>query len=120
MKFVYICKKKAMKYASQDYAENMFGSSYVSQFLKKRKKKDAEAAETVTCTRDEGGHACGEERGEVRAGGDVKEGKTSSGSKGERNVVLTEKQAVKRAKEFEEFREKEKKKHSVKTDRSKF
>lgn len=116
---MYICKKKAMKYASQDYAENMFGSSYVSQFLKKKKKKDAEAAETVTCTRDEGGHACGEERGEVRAGGDVKEGKTSSGSKGERNVVLSEKQAAKRAKEFEKFREEEKKKHSVKTDRSK-
>jgi len=113
-----------MKYASQDYAENMFGSSYVSQFLKKKKekekkeKKDKEAAETVTCTRDDG-HACGEERGEVRAGGDVKEGKKSSGSKGEKNEVLTLKEAARRAEYMENFREKEKKKHSVKTDRSK-
>lgn len=107
-----------MKYASQDYAENMFGSSYVSQFLKKKKKKDKEAAETVTCSRD-GGHACGEERGEVRAGGDVKEGKKSSGSKGEKNVVLTPREAARRAEYMENFREKEKKKHSVKTDRSK-
>jgi hypothetical protein len=104
--------------ASKDYMENMFGASYVSQFLKKKKKKDAEAAETVTCTRD-GGHACGEERGEVRAGGDIKEGKKSSASKGEKNVVLTQKQAEKRAKKFEEFRQKEKEKHT-KVAKSKF
>jgi hypothetical protein len=91
--------------ASQDYRDNMFGASYVSQFLKKKKKKDAEAAETVTCTRD-GGHACGEERGEVRAGGDVKEGKTSSATGGEKNKVLTPKQAAKRKEEMEEKRKK--------------
>ena len=104
--------------ASKDYMDNMFGASQISQFLKKKKKKDKESAETVTCSRD-GGHACGEERGEVRAGGDVKEGKTSSSSKGEKNKVLTPKEAARRAEYMENFREKEKKKHSVKTDRSK-
>ena len=100
--------KKSPMEASKDYMENMFGASYVSQFLKKRKKKGEGSKDEVTCGRDDD-KACGAERGEVRQGGDIKEGKTSSGSKGEKNVVLTEKQAAKRKKEFEEFREKEKK-----------
>jgi len=97
-----------MLYASEEYMDNMNGISYVSQFLKKRKKKGEGSKDEVTCGRD-GDKACGEERGEVRQGGDVKEGKTSSGSSGEKNEVLTQKQAAKRKKEFEEFREKEKK-----------
>jgi len=97
-----------MRYASEEYMDNMNGVSYVSQFLKKRKKKGEGSKDEVTCGRDDD-KACGEERGEVRQGGDVKEGKTSSSSKGEKNVVLTQKQAAKRKKEFEEFREKEKK-----------
>ena len=36
---MYICKKSSME-ASRDYAENMFGASYVSQFLKKKKEKE--------------------------------------------------------------------------------
>lgn len=89
--------------ASKDYADNMFGSSYVSQFLKKRKEKAAK--EEVSCGRDDA-KPCGDERGEVRAGGDVPEGKTSSSTGGEKNEVMTKKQADKRAKEFEENRKK--------------
>lgn len=87
--------------ASQDYRDNMFGASYVSQFLKKKKKKDDE----VTCGREDA-KPCGEGRGEVRAGGDVEEGKTSSATTGEKNKVLTAKQAAKRKEEFEENRKK--------------
>jgi hypothetical protein len=89
--------------ASKDYRDNMYGASYVSQFLKKKKEKAAK--EEVSCGRDDA-KPCGEERGEVRAGGDVKEGNTSSSTGGEKNVVLTKKQADKRAKEFEENRKK--------------
>ena len=96
----------------------MNGVSYVNQFLKKRKKKGEGSKDEVTCGRDDD-KACGEERGEVRQGGEIKEGKTSSGSKGEKNVVLTQKQAEKRAKKFEEFRQKEKEKHT-KVAKSKF
>jgi hypothetical protein len=72
------------KTASRLYAMNQMGMSTNGP---KRPKKGKESSETVTCTRD-GGHACGEERGEVRAGGSIKEGKTSSGSRGEKNKVL--------------------------------
>jgi hypothetical protein len=78
--------------ASKDYRDNMYGASYVSQFLKKRKEKAAK--EEVSCGRDDA-KPCGEERGEVRAGGSVKEGKTSSSTGGEKNKVMTKKEAAK-------------------------
>jgi hypothetical protein len=84
--------------ASQDYRDNMFGASYASQFLKKKKKDDE-----VTCGRDDA-KPCGEGRGEVRAGGDVEEGKKSSGTGGEKNKVLDPKEAAKRKKKMEEDR----------------
>lgn len=81
----------------------MFGASYVSQFLKKKKR--GESKDEVSCGREDA-KPCGEERGEVRAGGDVKEGKTSSATTGEKNKVLDAKEAAKRKKEFEENRKK--------------
>ena len=37
--------------ASQDYRDNMFGASYVSQYLKKKKKKDAKDQEVgMSCS----------------------------------------------------------------------
>jgi hypothetical protein len=97
---------KSKMMASRQYTANMFGMSNGDP--KKGKKGGKESAETVTCTRDSsgGGHACGEERGEVRAGGSVKQGKTSSSTGGEKNVVLTKKQADKRANKFEKARAK--------------
>jgi hypothetical protein len=90
--------------ASKDYMDNMFGASYVSQFLKKKKKEKA-AKEEVSCGRDDA-KPCGEGRGEVRAGGDVPEGKTSSSTGGEKNKVMSVKQKEKREKEFAENRAK--------------
>ena len=58
--------------------------------------------------------------GESDAGSKSYSVKTSSGSKGEANKVLTKKQAEKRADKMEKFREDEKKKHSVPSNRSKF
>jgi hypothetical protein len=106
-----------MDSASKDYRDNMYGASYVSQFLRKKKKGEASKDE-VTCGR-EGDTSCSAGRGEDRQGGDIKEGKTSSGSKGEANKVLTKKQAEKRAEEMEKFRQKEKEKHT-KVAKSKF
>jgi len=94
--------------SSKDYMDNMFGASYVSQFLKRKKEKEAKekaSKEEVDCGRDDA-KPCGEGRGEVRAGGDVKEGKTSSATTGEKNEVMSLKQKEKRAKEFEENRKK--------------
>jgi hypothetical protein len=86
---LHIFVKKRVMAASQDYRDNMFGASYVSQFLKKKKKNDE-----VTCGRDDA-KPCGDERGEVRAGGDVEEGKKSPSAGGEKNEVLDPKEAKK-------------------------
>jgi len=85
--------------ASKDYRDNMFGASYVSQFLKKKKKDDE-----VTCGRDDA-KPCGEGRGEVRAGGDVKEGKTSSATTDKKNEVLDPKEAKKWGKKIGQVKE---------------
>jgi hypothetical protein len=104
----YICKKKAMKYASQDYRDNAYGMSYTSQFLKKGKRgKDGSADNPekveVGC---EKGKEC-----PATAGGDgpsrqSNEGSGSTGknkgAKGEKNEVLSAKQKEKREKEFAE------------------
>lgn len=102
--------------ASKDYRDNMFGASYVSQFLKKKKKKDQEVS--MSCSH-EGCAAYQSGGGGSDAGSKSYDVKTSSGSKGEANKVLTKKQADKRAEEMAKFRESEKKKHSPVT-RSKF
>ena len=92
--------------ASKDYRDNMYGASYVSQFLKKKKKKE-EKEEGMSCSE----HGCaaynsgggGSDAGTVS----YKEGGSgNSGSKGAANVVLTKKQADKRAEEFEKNRKK--------------
>ena len=99
--------------ASKDYRDNMYGMSMVNQFLKKKKKKE-EKEEGMSCSE----HGCaaynsgggGSDAGTVSYKGGSSN--PASGSKGEANKVLTKKQADKRAKEFEKFREEEKKKHT--------
>lgn len=95
--------------ASKDYMDNMFGASYVSQYLKKKKKKEQEVS--TSCSH-EGCAAYQSGGGESDAGASSYKVKNVSGSGGEKNVVLTKKQADKRAKEMEEFRAKEKAKHT--------
>ena len=101
-----------MKYASSDYAANMSGSSYVRQFLNKEKRKPKEKAESdqdvnMNCSADHGCSAFDSGGGVSNAGSSsYKEGSTSSGTGGEKNEVLTKKQAEKRAKEFEKNRQK--------------
>jgi len=93
--------------ASKDYMDNMFGASYVSQFLKRKKEKEAKekaSKEEVDCGRDDA-KPCGEGRGEVNQG-KIGEVKTSSATTGEKNEVMSLKQKEKRAKEFEENRKK--------------
>jgi hypothetical protein len=102
--------------ASQDYMENMFGTSYVSQYLKKKKKKEQEVS--MSCSH-EGCAAYQSGGGESDAGSKSYATKSVKGAKGEGNVVLTAKEAEKRKKEMEKFRESEKKKHTPVT-KSKF
>ena len=92
--------------SSQDYKDNMYGMSMVSQFLKKKKRKE-EKEEGMSCSE----HGCaaynsgggGSDAGQTS----YKEGGSgSSGAKGAANVVLTKKQADKRAEEFEKNRKK--------------
>lgn len=99
--------------ASKDYMDNMFGASYVSQFLKKKKKKE-EKGEGMSCS-EHGCAAYDSGGGQSNTGASSYKMKNSSGSGGEKNVVLTKKQADKRAKEMEEFRAKEKAKHAPKS-----
>ena len=96
--------------SSRQYAANMFGMGNGDPV-----KGNKQSKETVTCTKEKSGRACGAERGEVRAGGSVKEGKKSSGTGGERNKVMTRKQQIRRSKEMEAFRAKEKEKHTPKS-----
>jgi hypothetical protein len=107
-----------MDYASQDYRDNMYGMSGVQQFLKKKKKKDSDEAVKADC-----GKADGEECGATLGGNETvrkaPEKKKNPYAKGEKNEVLTKEQAAKRKEEMEEFRRKEKEKHSQ-SDRSKF
>jgi hypothetical protein len=111
--------KKSSMEASQDYRDNMFGASYVSQYLKKKKKKDAKDQEvSMSCSKD-GCAAYDTGGGGSGAGSKGYTVKTSSASTGEKNKVLTPKQVAKRKEEMEEFRRKEKEKHSPST-RSKF
>ena len=89
--------------ASKDYSDNMFGASYVSQFLKKKKKKDQEVS--MSCSE----HGCAAYEsggGGSDAGSSRYKQKDSSGPKGEKSKVLSKKEADKRAKEFEENRTK--------------
>jgi len=102
--------------ASKDYTDNMFGASYVSQYLKKKKKKDQEVS--MSCSH-EGCAAYQSGGGESDAGAKSYATKNVKGAKGEGNVVLSKKQADKRAVEMEKFRQEEKKKHSPVT-KSKF
>lgn len=98
--------------ASKDYMDNMFGASYVSQYLKKKKKKEEKEQEVSMSCSHEGCAAYQSGGGESDAGASSYKMKNNSGSKGEKNVVLTKKQSDKRAKEMEEFRAKEKAKHT--------
>ena len=87
------------KTASRVYAMNQMGMG------PKPRRGNKKSSETVTCTSEKPG-SCGMERGEVRRGGSVKEEKKSSGVSGERNKVLSKKQADKRAVKFAENRAK--------------
>lgn len=87
----------------------MFGASYVSQFLKKKKKKDQEVS--MSCS-EKGCAAYDTGGGGSGAGSNSYAVKTSSGTGGVSNKVLTPKQAEKRAEKMEKFRESEKKKHT--------
>jgi hypothetical protein len=69
------------KLASQQYSMNQMGMG------PKPRKGNKKSSETVTCTSEKPG-SCGMERGEVRRGGSVKEAKTSSATKGVKNVVM--------------------------------
>jgi len=93
--------------SSQDYKDNMFGMSMVNQFLKK-KKKGEEAKETVTCSRDDSGHTCSDERNETRRGGSIDEGKGAVAGGGvgggKPNEVLSPKQAEKWGKKIGEVK----------------
>lgn len=111
--------KKSSMEASKDYRDNMFGASYVSQFLKKKKKKDAKDQEVGMSCSEKGCAAYDSGGGGSNTGSKSYTVKTSSATTGEKNKVLTPKQAAKRKEEMEEFRRKEKEKHSPST-RSKF
>ena len=108
-----------MDSASKDYRDNMYGASYVSQFLKKKKKKDEKDQEVSMSCSEHGCAAYDSGGGGSNTGLSSYASKTSSGSKGESNKVLTKKQAEKRAEEMEKFRQKEKEKHT-KVAKSKF
>jgi hypothetical protein len=104
----YICKKKAMKYASQDYKDNAYGMSYASQFLKKGKRgKDGSADNPdnvkVGC---EKGKPCPAYEGAGGASNQSNKGSGSTGknkgASGEKNEVMSVKQKEKREKEFAE------------------
>jgi hypothetical protein len=88
--------------ASRDYRDNMYGMSSVSQFLKRKKKKDD--AVKVEC-----GKADGEECGSTLGGNETvrKAPKKKRGmdSEGEKNEVMTKKEADDRAVDFEKNRQ---------------
>lgn len=69
------------KTASRVYAMNQMGMG------PKPRKGNKKSSETVTCTSEKPG-SCGMERGEVRRGGSVKQGKKSSDAGGEKNKVM--------------------------------
>lgn len=90
--------------ASQDYRDNMYGMSGVQQFLKRKKKKENDDAVKMECGK-EGGEQCGATLG----GGESKElpkKKSGPSAEGEKNEVLSKKEAENRAKEFERKRSK--------------
>lgn len=106
----YICKKKAMKYASQDYKANAYGASYVRQYLEKGKRDKDKAADNpenveVGC---EKGKKCPATDGGDGPSRQSNEGSGSTvakkGAGGKKNEVMNKKQAAERAKEFEEMR----------------
>lgn len=106
----YICKKKAMKYASQDYKANAYGASYVRQFLEKGKRDKDKAADNkenveVGC---EKGKPCAATSGGDGPSRQSNEGSGSTVAKksagGEKNKVLNPKQAAKWGKHLEEMR----------------
>lgn len=97
----YICKKKAMKYASQDYKANAYGASYVRQFLEKGKRDKDKAANNpdnveVGC---EKGKPCAATDGGDGPTRQSNEGSGSTGgnkgAKGEKNEVMSKKDAEK-------------------------
>lgn len=62
MKSMYICKKKAMRYASQDFMDNMFGGYSPAKMMVRKKNRMAmeemehEAKEAEKCKCEGGGH----------------------------------------------------------------
>ena len=58
----YICKKKAMRYASQDFMDNMFGGYSPAKMMVRKKNRMAmeemehEAKEAEKCKCEGGGH----------------------------------------------------------------
>jgi len=56
---VYICKKKAMRYASQDFADNMFGRySPAKMIVKNRARKAQEELEAKVMNESDGECGC--------------------------------------------------------------
>lgn len=108
---MHIFVKKRHMYASQDYRDNAYGMSGVSQFLKGKRRKD-EASKNpdnveVGCEKGKECAATAGGDGPTRQSGEGS-GSTgrNKGAKGEKNEVMTKKQADERAKDFEKKRSK--------------
>lgn len=98
-----------MDYSSQDYRDNAYGMSGISQFLKRRKRKD-EASKNpenveVGC---EKGKPCAATGGGDGPSRQSNEGSGSTVAKksagGEKNKVMSKKEAAKWGKHLEEMR----------------
>ena len=56
----YICKKKAMRYASQDFMDNIFGRySPAKMMVKNKARKAQEEMEAKMAKEADGDHECG-------------------------------------------------------------
>jgi hypothetical protein len=59
---MYICKKKAMKYASQDFMDNMFGRyTPAKQMVKNKRRAEMERMEMEAKEAEKGECGCKEE-----------------------------------------------------------
>lgn len=54
----YICKKKAMRYASEDFMDNMFGKYNPAKMMVKNRARKAQEAEAKMAKEAEGEHEC--------------------------------------------------------------
>jgi hypothetical protein len=102
--FVYICKKKAMNsktMASRQYTANQFGMSSGP----KRPKKNKDQGQDMSCS-EHGCSAYDSGGGGSDVGSKSYTVKTSSSTSGEKNKVMSKRQADRRAVKFEKARAK--------------